>query len=87
MKYIYVVQSGCFSKTSDSFLLTPSYFTSKSKAIKEVNEMLRINQAENCKDSFEDYPNLMKGYILATDYVGEGGKYKARVLIERVKIN
>lgn len=86
-KHIYRVRSGGYSEVAKSFQLSDTYFSSKVRAVKEYNSILEVNRATEKVDSFDGYPNLQNGYIKATDYIGEKGKYRARVLVEKVVID
>jgi hypothetical protein len=86
MSYIYKVDSGTLNGFTKEFNLSARFFTSKKKALQEMNDILRINSAKNIVDSFEGYKALNDSYIKAVDYDGEEGKYKGRVLVEKVQI-
>jgi len=81
--FIYVLRSGCLNKTKQEFQLSNTYFTSYKKAKQWRDDALRINRAENVRDSFS---MLFDGMLEAIEYEGEGNKYTARIIIEKVKI-
>jgi hypothetical protein len=86
MRNVYVLESGVLNNATQSFTLSNTYFSSKKKALKYAHRILLENLAEQVVDSFEGFPNLQDGYLLAKDYVGEFGKYKARVVISKQEL-
>jgi len=91
MKYIYKIESGALNNFTNQYYLSDSFFSSLAKANKEIEQILKINQAvithdayENAKKAFVPYGGLGLRNI---DYIGEGGNYKARIILTKVRLN
>ena len=83
MKYVYIVKSGSLHPTKQEYWLSNSYFTSLKVANLEHDQILKINKAEGIEDEFV-FDTI--GEIKRTKYVGEGGKYKALIVIEKKEL-
>jgi len=91
MKYIYKIESGALNTFTKEYNLSDSFFSSLAKANKEIEQILKINQAVITHDA-DDYGKKVfvpyKGLGLRNvDYIGEGGKYKARIILTKVRLN
>ena len=83
---VYIVKSGSLHPTTQEYWLTPTYYTSKKVALLEKDQILEINRAKEISEwdeMIKHDPHL----ISMTDYVGEDGKYKARVVVEWAWLN
>jgi|VirMetMinimDraft_7_1064189.scaffolds.fasta_scaffold17497_7 hypothetical protein len=85
-KKVYIVKSGSLHKTTQQFWLTPTYFSSKKVALLEAKQVLDINRAKEILEH-DEYIKHDPNVISMTDYVGEEGKYKARVIVEWAWLN
>lgn len=85
-KKVYIVESGCLNKSTNSFWLTPTYFTSKKVAMTEAEQILKINQAEDIVEH-DSWVKVDPNVLRMTDYMGESGKYKARVQVKWAWLN
>lgn len=78
-KKIYIVRSGSLNTAAKEYWFSNSYHTSKRRALKCKEMILEINRA---KDINPDGGVKLDNTISIVDYVGEEGKYKARIIIE-----
>jgi hypothetical protein len=78
-KYVYVVKSGTLSGTQYYFSMA-RYFTSKVGAKREIKNILHCNRAKDITNEaiWETINEIQK-----IKYVGEEGKYKAMVIMEK----
>lgn len=83
---VYIVKSGTLHPTTREYWLTPTYFTSKKVALAEADQILDINKAEDIH-SWDRMVEIDPNMIMNVDYVGEGGKYKARLIVEWAWLN
>lgn len=78
---VYIVKSGTFNNTTNEFCLSNRYHTSKKGAMHEAMQSLNINEAEDIIH-FNFDPMVWEKLLYQCDYIGEGGKYKARLIVE-----
>lgn len=81
MRYVYVVKSGAYNSYADGYQFGTSYCSSVKMAEYELNQILDINRASEIEeDKWMAKDNDVLRFV---DYVGEEGKYKARIIIEK----
>jgi hypothetical protein len=84
MRYVYVLKSGTLHPTTKTYWLTPRYYSSRKLAEREFKQVLEVNQAESIEDTVF---NVCDDTLKSVDYIGEQGKYKARLILERQILN
>jgi len=89
MKYVYVVKTGSQHKTLLDYWFSNSYHTSKKGALQCFNNILDVNRAKeiDITDSPWNLEQFQQGEFKRADYVGEEGKYKGRIIIEKYYLN
>jgi len=82
MRYVYVVKSGSLNGFTNQYSFTPRHFSSKKSAEFELNQILEINRAKDVvsQDAYIRHDVTLLKFI---DYIGEEGKYKGRVILEK----
>lgn len=85
MRYVYVVKSGSLNGFTNQYVFTPRHFSSKKSAEFELNQILEINRAKDVvsQDAYVRNDDTLLKFV---DYVGEEGKYKGRVILERYEM-
>ena len=85
MRYVYVVKSGSLNTFTNQYVFTPRHFSSNKKAEFEFKQILEINRAKDVvsQDAYVRNDDTLLKFV---DYVGEEGKYKGRVILERYEM-
>lgn len=85
-KKVYIVKSGSLHPTTREYWLTPSYHTSKKGALESARQTLECNRAKELVEWHKMVEN--DDHMLRhTDYIGEEGKYKGRLIVEWAYLN
>jgi galactose-1-phosphate uridylyltransferase len=82
MRYVYVVKSGAYNSYADGYQFGTSYCSSVKMSEHEVKQILAINRASEIKED-TDWIARDNNVLRFVDYVGEEGRYKARIIVER----
>jgi len=82
MRYVYVVKSGAYNSYADGYQFGTSYCSSLKMAEYELNQILDINRGSEIEEDTE-WVARDNNVMRFVDYVGEEGRYKARIIIER----
>lgn len=85
-KKVYIVETGTLNRLTNQYWLTPIYFSSKKAALAEAKQILEINKAEDIK-SWDRMVEIDPNMIESKDYIGENGKYKARLVVKWAWLN
>ena len=78
---IYIVESGSLHKTLNQYWLTPSYHTSKKGALASAKNTLEVNRAKDLVE-WDESVEVDDKLLQMTDYNGEEGKYKGRIIVK-----
>jgi hypothetical protein len=80
-KKVYIVKSGTLNKSTNQYWFTPSYWSSKKRAMQEFESILKINRAKDAHEN-EEWVKVDDHCLREVTYTGEEGKYRGRIIVE-----